>query len=355
MFCFPVIIFVLMNLYLFEGTDLYRQESALKSLLNKHDIPDHRIVVIDASDKKTFRMDRVLMECDTMSLFDEGKKAVIVRNPFFLSSDIKEGGKAGKNDSPAAKKRMETENRAKEERNELLTKYLKEPNPDTILIFQCHGFKADSRKSDYKLLITYGCEVITNNEMEEDEFRGYVSKQLKAKGFTLDQDAMNLLLERTGTKTILFQQALTRFELYGEKNLDLNDVRHLVPLNPDINVFNLTSGFTCGNLGLALDTKEEMKNAGYDTMALISMLGKRLRVMYNVRKLSESGLNNEMIATRLHQKKGYVYYVLKDSSRFTSGRILQLLRELAELDQGIKQGIMNPDAGFEQFLIRNGK
>ncbi|MGM9940968.1 MAG: DNA polymerase III subunit delta [Bulleidia sp.] len=344
-----------MNLYLFEGTDLYRQESALKTLLKKHDIPDNRVVVIDASDKKSFRMDRVLMECDMMSLFDEGKKAVIVRNPFFLSADQKEGGKSGKNDTPAAKKRLEAENRTKEERAQQLTRYLREPNRDTLLIFQCHGYKADSRKSDYKLLTAHGCEVITNNEMEEEEFQGYVSRQLKTKGFVLDQDAMRLLLERTGTKTILFQNALLRFELYGKKNLDFQDVRHLVPLNPDINVFNLTSGFTSGNLGLALDTKEEMCNAGYDTMALISMLGKRLRVMYNVRRLSEQGLNNEMIASRLHQKKGYVYYVLKDSSRFTSAKILRLLNELAELDQGIKQGIMNPEVGFEQFLIRNGK
>ena len=343
-----------MNLYVYAGKDLYRQETALKKLLQKHGIDQDRTVVIDASDRKTFRMERVLMECDTLSLFDEGKKAVIVRNPFFLNAESSEGGKVSKSDSAAVKKRKENEQAAKERRLSMLENYLKNPSMDSLLIFECHGFQADTRKADYKLLQKYGCEMVLFDTMDEQAFIPYAKKGLKDAGVELDDRAFKMLLERCGTDTLLFHHALVRFDLYGKKELDVNDIRHLVPLNPNINVFNLTSGFTSGDLGLAMDTANEMLASGYDYMALISMITKRLRVMYNVRHLSESGLDHQTIANRLHQKKGYVYFVYKDSSRFTSKKLLSLLNQLAQLDQGIKQGKINPRYGFEQFMIRNG-
>lgn len=149
-----------MNLYVYAGKDLYRQEKALEKLLEKYQIDQDRRVVVDASDRRTFRMEKVLMECDTLSLFDEGKKAVIVRNPFFLNSEISEGGKVTKSDSPAVRKRKENEQATKENRLKLLESYLKNPSEDTVLIFQCHGYNADPRKSDYRLLEKYGCEMV---------------------------------------------------------------------------------------------------------------------------------------------------------------------------------------------------
>ena len=343
-----------MNLFIYAGKDLYRQETALSKMLAKYRIDQDRTIIVDASDKRTFRMEKVLMECDTLSLFDEGKKAVIVKNPFFLNAESSEGGKVSKSDSAAVKKRKENEQVAKEKRLGLLESYLKKPSQDTVLIFQCHGYNADSRKSDYKLLEKYGCEMVLFDTMDEQAFIPYARKTLKDAGYNLDEDAFGMLLDRCGTDTMLLNNALLKFDLYGEKNLHADDIRHLVSLNPSINVFNLTSGFTSGNLSLAMDTANEMLQAGYDYMALISMLAKRLRIMYNVRCLYEAGLDNESIGMRLHQKKGYVYFVLKDSSRFSSRKLLNLLNQLAKLDQGIKQGIINPRYGFEQFMIRNG-
>lgn len=336
-----------MNLYVYAGKDSYRLESSLNLLLEKNRIDKEHIITIDASDRRSFRMDRVLMECDTLSLFDEGKKAVIVKNPFFLNAETKE--------TASAKMKKDKEKQEKESRLNMLESYLKQPNPSTLLIFACFGFNADTRKSDYKLLESYHCEKVICDSMDEDSFRAYAEKNLQKAGFSLSREACSELLLRCGTDTLLFHNALVKFDLYGKKELDLNDVKHLVPLNPEINIFDLTSGFMKKDLNLALETKNEMIDAGYDYLALISLLSKRIRVIYNMRKLYEIGLDNEQIAFRLKQKKGYVWYVLKDSSEYTSRQLLNLLNQLADMDQGIKQGTLQPSYAFEQFLIRNGK
>ena len=72
-----------MSVYIYCGEDIYRIEEGLKLLLNKRHIDADHTVTIDASDKRSFTIESVLVECDSFSLFDDECKAVIVKNPFF--------------------------------------------------------------------------------------------------------------------------------------------------------------------------------------------------------------------------------------------------------------------------------
>lgn len=343
-----------MSVYIYCGKDLYRQESALNTLLKKHQIDHNHTIVVDMSDKKNSKIESLLMECDTCSLFDDGMKAVIAKDPYFLRSDYSENSKILKTDSASVKRRKEKEKANADYRKERLETYIKNPNPNTLLIFLCHGFNADSRKADFKLLEKYGAEKIAFDVMNEDEFKSYASKELKKNNLQLSTDALNELLNRTGTDTLLFHNALEKLLLYGEKKYKLDDIRHLISLNPEVDIFELTAAFTNGDLSLAIETMNGMVNLGYDYTAMVLLIAKRLRMMYNVKKLYEKGYSNEDIAMRLKQKKGAVWYILKDADCLSLKKLLKYLNELAELDQGIKQGIVVPKEGFESFLIRNG-
>ena len=219
-----------MNLYVYAGKDLYRQEKALEKLLEKFQIDQDRRVVVDASDRRTFRMEKVLMECDTLSLFDEGKKAVIVRNPFFLNSEISEGGKVTKSDSPAVRKRKENEQATKENRLKLLESYLKNPSEDTVLIFQCHGYNADPRKSDYRLLEKYGCEMVLFDTMDEQAFIPYARKALKDAGYQLEEKAFTAAAGGGAVEvTVSGKREVTKVKLQ-EDVVDPDDIEMLEDL-----------------------------------------------------------------------------------------------------------------------------
>lgn len=344
-----------MNLYIYAGEDTFRLEQSLKNRLKKYNIDNNHIVTIDASDKRTFQIEQVLMECDTFSLFDEDKKAVIVKNPFFLSSTSKEAEKVLKTDSPAIKKRKENEAKKKESRLQSLETYLKHPNPNTILIFACFGYQADSRKKDFKLLQQYGSEYIPFQKMDDSEFTQYVDTQLKTHGFQLTKQAKHELLQRVNMDTTLLHAALSKMDLYNQSNLELVDIQHLVSLNSDVNIFALTSSFGQGDITGCMQAYQDMLQANYDYTTMIALLSKRLRVLYNMHLLYEAGYSNDSIATRMHVKSGYVYYALKDSSTMQARDILTYLNQLASIEQGIKQGTLDPKNSFEDFLIKNGK
>lgn len=339
--------------YIYSGEDIYRLENALKRLYEENHIDkDHR-VVIDASDKKTFNIQQVLNECDSFSLFDEDKKAVIVRDPFFLSSSSKEAEKVNKTDSPAVKKRKEKEATNRDNRLNMLEEYLKNENKNSLLIFLCHGYNADSRKKDYKLLTQYKAQTLNFPKMDEKDYASYVGKRLKDEGLALSNASILELIQRTSGDTLLLSQAIDKIKLYGEEKPSLEDIKHLVSSSPDLDVFKLTTAFGQGDVQGCFEAIGEMLLASYDYNTMISMLAKRLRTIYNFKLLHEKGYSNDEVATRMHVKSGYVWFVLKDSTSLSSKTLLTYLKELADIDQSIKQGESNAKDAFEDFILRN--
>lgn len=341
--------------YIYSGEDIYRLENALKRLYEKNHIDKEHRVFIDASDKKTFHIQQVLNECDSFSLFDEDKKAIIVRDPFFLSSSSKEAEKVNKTDSPAVKKRKEKEASNRDNRLTLLEEYLKHENTNSLLIFLCHGYNADSRKKDYKLLTQYNAETLNFPKMDEKDYASFVGKRLKEEGLALNNASILELIQRTGGDTLLLSQAIEKIKLYGEINPTLEDIKHLVSSSSDLDIFKLTSAFTQGDVQNCFEAINEMLIASYDYNTMITMLAKRLRTIYNFKLLHEKGYSNDEIATRMHVKSGYVWFVLKDSTSLTTKKILDYLKQLADMDQSIKQGESNAKDVFEDFILRNSQ
>ena len=341
-----------MNIYVFSGKDMFRQEQRLQSFLQERKIDkDHR-VVIDASDRKNFNMEAAIMECDMFSLFDgSDQKAVILKEPFFLNGSVKEAESVKKTDSPAVKRRKEKEAEIRERRISILTEYLQSPNPQTILIFYCHLFDADTRRKEYKLIMKYGAELIRFDKMKPWEFDRFIDTDLAKRGYRLTRDARRELSERVDADSLKYHNALEKMDLYGSKDLDLTDIKHIVPVNPDVNVFKMSNMFVRGDLKGTLAAKEDMIRANFDHNAIVMMLASRLRSLYNMKVLYEAGLSKSSIAARLHAKDYTIEKGLEDSFGLSAHILLGYLKELADLDQDVKSGKRDMKDGFDRFLI----
>ena len=337
-----------MSVYVMSGKDLYRLETALKRVLKENSVHKDHTVEFDASDQRSFRMDAAMMECDTFSLFEgSDRKAVIIRDPYFLNGSVKQG--------KASKKKEDKEEKERERRLSILEQYLKHENPDTALIFYCHGFDADTRKKEYKLLEKYGAVMTQYKKMFERDFAIYADDVLRKNHLSLRPDAKREMLERCACDTLLLHNAVEKLLLYGEKNYELEDVKALVPINPELNVFNMSNQFVSGDLSGCLNSINEMLKASIDHTAMMLMLAGRLRALYTMKKMYENGMSEADIAMRLSQKPYAVKKGLESTRSLSAKKLLDYLNQLAELDQGIKSGQIDPKDGFEQFVLRNGK
>lgn len=329
-----------MGIYLYSGKDTYRIETALKDLLDKHGIDKEHRVSFDGADKK-FNLEAALIECGSLSLFaEDARKAVLIKEPSFLNP----GGKKTGNTSSKKKGGKIDQDR----RIDLLTAYFKNENPDTDLIFFCSTFDADSRKKEYKLIAKYAT-VVSFKLMKDYEFEGYIDEQLKKNAITCTKDSRNELSLRINNNTMDLHNAIEKIKLYGIDHVTLEDVQHLVSLNPEVNAFRMADSFLKGNLTLALRSKEEMLEVGYTYQALISLLASKIRSSYNMKILLEQGLTQEQIATRLHANPYAVKFSLQAINGTSSKKLLCYLKELADIDQGIKSGQLDPKNSIQVF------
>ena len=131
-----------MSVYVISGKDTFRAESYLRYILEQNNVPKGSVTTIDASDRK-FRLDAALAECDSFSLFDEGGRAVILKDPSFLSASAK---------TAAAGKKNESE---KDDRLRMLESYLSVPDHPAHLIVMMSGSDTDSRKKECLFKISY--------------------------------------------------------------------------------------------------------------------------------------------------------------------------------------------------------
>ena len=331
-----------MSVYVISGKDTFRAESYLRYILEQNNVPKGSVTTIDASDRK-FRMDAALAECDSFSLFDEGGRAVILKDPSFLSASAK---------TAAAGKKNESE---KDDRLRMLESYLSVPDHPAHLIVMMSGFDADSRKKEYKLFVKYKAVIQKFDRMKDKEFAAYADNLLQKNGIRCIREARRELLERVGTDTGLLSAAIEKILLYGKKEISEEDVRGLVSLNADVNIWKMSDAFISGNLEETMKVKEDMLRNGYDLNAITAMLASRLRTSFYMKRLFENGLSNEEIAVRIQGNAWAVSKNLDKMFRMRSHDVLRLLNELAELDQAVKAGKADLKEGFDLFLLRNGR
>ena len=324
-------------IYLLEGKEIYFLSKKKNALLNRKDLDPENIVSFDAS-VRSFSLSQALTYCNTISLFSENR-AVVVNDPYFLNSGGEKTGKEKKN----------TMNNA-----DLLEEYCKMPNDSSDLILVCYGYDADKRTREYKILEKYRgktVDILTFSQKSPKELERYMDIELQKHQLRMTADALEEFKLRINGSTTMFHVALDSILLYGEKNLNLKDIEHLVYINPEVNHWKLGNAFirrdTEGTFR-ALNECIEIEHMTYTN--LIPVLASQMRGIYNSVVCNELGMGEEEI--RRYTGRNYPSLDLRSAGRCSSRDLLERLSALADLDQEIKAGRIDEKNGFERYLLR---
>ena len=100
-----------------------------------------------------------------------------------------------------------------------------------------------------------------------------------------------------------------------------------------------------------MNAKNSMLEKGQTIQSMIPLLSSQLMRAYNVLCLSDQGYDQSSIATRLRMKESAVRMNLQRLYKRSSKDILQILMKLADLEQGMKAGTLDPAQEFDLFLF----
>ena len=297
-----------MNFYLLYGTDTSIIGREIDIIKEKLSISDNDVIYYNIED-----IQNVVDEALTISMFS-ANKLIVIDSTIYLSQ----------------KKDIENIN--------LLENYFNNYNSNSYLVFVSNSDTIDSRKKLVKFINSNGTtkKVEANNEYLSD----YVNDYLKKKNYKMS--SMDII-----------KNELDKLMLYkiNDKVINNSDIMLLTEENTDNSVYDLVSALLKNNNSKAIKLYKNFVMNGIDLNQIIAIIASQIRLLFQVKRLYNSGKSNDEIAKILEFKSVYrVKYLLSDSYYYSEDTLIKYLSKLSNIDRDIKINNIDGNILLELFI-----
>ena len=309
------------NFYLYYGDDISLINNEIGKLKNKIGISGD-IIYYDIEN-----ISDIVVESSTIGMFNPYKFIVIDTSSYFSS-----------------KKDMDISS---------LTHYFDNYNVNSYLIFTYGSSSIDSRRKLFKLISDNG--VVKKLEANSEYLNDFISNYIKDNGYSMDMNSMSYLLSRCDNNIDNIRNELDKLMLYklNDKVITRDDISLLTIEDINDTVFELVSSILKNNNEKAMKLYYNFINNGMDVSQIIAVISNQIRLLFQVKRLYNSGKSNDEIAKILEFKSVYrVKYLLSDCYYYSEGDLLKYLSKLADIDKAIKTGNGDGKLLLELFIAK---
>jgi DNA polymerase III subunit delta len=180
--------------------------------------------------------------------------------------------------------------------------------------------------------------VLKLDPMNPMELKQWLFSAASARGYTIENDAADLLLEWTEGQAIELMQALVRASLYaGERKQILTaDVEAIGIRVSSSNIFDFSAAVVLGQRREALDRLERLLAEGEEPIAVLGLLARQFRWLLSIQSARAEGLSEGEIPLRCGIFPSAARVLLPGAKRRGGQDILKSLDLLARWDQKLK-------------------
>ncbi len=269
----------------------------------------------------------ILEEASYVSLFNE-QKYVIVKN-----ADI------------FGKKKIT------EKETESLLQYLKNPYPNTTLIFTTYE-TIDKRKNITKTLEEKQA-IVELKAPKNYELTQEIKKQMK--NYKISDVSIKYIIDACLGNYDLIMKELEKFPLYFQKQDSISGeaVRQIVASNTTDNLFKFTDAVIKKDLHDAIHLLEDFLSLKIDAIQLLNLLAREYRLMYYYKILERQRKSSREIMSELKLQDWQVQKIIKNASIYHQDDLKDYLIELSKIDYKIKSGQYDKNLALYSFLVQN--
>lgn len=237
-----------------------------------------------------------------------------------------------------------------DEDTDLLIRYIKNPNPKTVLIFTTL-LGIDSRKKIVKEIKTNG-NIINTPKLDKKAINTMLTQYLKNCNYTIDYKTINYIMDNCYSNIDIMFNELDKVMLYYNKpcNIKYDDVVKIVGEELDSNSFHFVSAVVEKKLTLALKLLKSLKVYKVEPISLVILLAREYRLMYYVKNLYNKMSLREML-DYLKLADWQVNKLYTNASKYTNDELLHNLVMLSDIDVNIKTGVWDKDSALYSFLL----
>lgn len=311
------------NFYLLYSSDGAILNKEINDLEKKLDVGDNDIIYYNIDD-----IDGIINEASTIGMFSLNKFIIINMDSYFKD-----------------KKDISNIN--------LLENYFDSYNSNSYLVFVCNSDSIDSRKKIVNLIKKYG--IVKKLEANDNYLNDYVNNYLKDNGYKINNGDVVYFINRVGNNINNVTNELDKLMLYkiNDKIINRNDIDLLTVENIDDSIYDLVNCILKNDNEKAIKLYNNFINNGMDVNQIVAIIAAQIRLLYQVKRLYNSGKSNDEIAKILEFKSVYrVKYLLSDSYYYSESDLVKYLSKLADIDNAIKTSNGDGNMLMQLFIVK---
>lgn len=311
------------NFYLLYSGDGAILNKEINDIEKKLDISDTDIIYYNIDD-----IDGIINEASTIGMFSLNKFIIINMDSYFKD-----------------KKNIPNIN--------LLENYFDSYNSNSYLVFVCNSDSIDSRKKIVNLIKKYG--IVKKLEVNDNYLNDYVNNYLKDNGYKINNGDVVYFINRVGNNINNVTNELDKLMLYkiNDKIINRNDIDLLTVENIDDSIYDLVNCILKNDNEKAIKLYNNFIDNGMDVNQIVAIIAAQIRLLYQVKRLYNSGKSNDEIAKILEFKSVYrVKYLLSDSYYYSESDLVKYLSKLADIDNAIKTSNGDGNMLMQLFIVK---
>ena len=180
----------------------------------------------------------------------------------------------------------------------------------------------------------------------------WLKSVVQQKGAGISPTAISLITDLVGNDLWTLDQELEKLCLYATgRNIEEGDVREMVSQVREANIFNAVDAMIEGRPRVASRLLHQLRQDGRDASNIIGMVGRQLRFLALARDLTDHGVTQREMGSRLGITSQYALRKTVEQARQHSSQDINWrFQRLLDADLAIKRGRLEPDLALELLV-----
>jgi len=189
--------------------------------------------------------------------------------------------------------------------------------------------------------------------MKRIELGSWIKRQLGKNSVSIDNDALEEMLNRIDSNTEVLVSETQKLSLYSDdlSRVTKEIVQKVVTKNVEDNVYEITNNILEGKTSKALEIYNDLVMHSEDPLRILGILVNKYREILHVKLLLNQKKDKTEIARYYNASPGRAFYMIKNENQVPLNIVQKHLIKLEELDFQIKSGRIDKKIGLELFIL----
>lgn len=232
--------------------------------------------------------------------------------------------------------------------------YLKGMPDTTYFVFV--ESEVDKRGKMYKAVKEKGyiCEF---SKQDEKTLLYWIAGHMKRENKQIKESTAKYFISKVGTDMETIEKELEKLFCYtmGKTEITMEDVDEICTTQITNKIFDMLEAVATKQQRKALDFYYDLLALKEPPMRILYMLSRQFSKLLEVKELMKQGFDQSSIAKTAGLHPFVTGKYMKQSRRFSSGQLLDIMEEAAEYEEMVKTGRMTDRMSVELFIVKQSR